>query len=319
MDVIGQIATLYLDGVVSIAQDVDEIRISIDADAERGAVDIACVPHRDSRFAKFVAQQQASEFAMIPMLATAGPMTLAGRLTLGPYRAAMMELMSQIYGDMTGSDLITEVDALMKAMTGEFAMVMTMDRGFEMTQLYALGDPRRAARAIATLFELFTGGRKMSMLGFDMTYTVLPDKLEQDGVSIRGLETTVDLDKFPPKLKAGMEKRMPGGRSEMQLGTIDKVAVIVTGASASQRAKLAIDGVRGKSVTQPSPERAALFDDARKLKDSVVFVIDAFGLPTVPHKPGATAPFAVTLGFANKTARLRIVLPAATARAFAKH
>lgn len=308
----GEIATLYFDGALSIAQDVDELRVAFDISGERALVDLSFVPRKGSRLATFVGTQQPSDFALLSSLPEASAFMVGGRLAAGPYRAALVELFDVMYGHIA-DDLVAARDVVMKAASGEMAMAFTVGGGrFSSTQLYGLSDPAGAKTALAKLVGMFVGGRRVPIFGIEMTYSVAPDPVDAD---MHGVDMVYDFTNATPEVKARIEQRMPGGKSRMDVGTFGKLFVMTSGSSSKDAARNVIADLRAKRTHAPPPAIAPMLQHARDRKDSIVMTIDLFAFPTFKHAAGASAPFALALGFEGKAMHVRCEVPVSTVHA----
>src|ERR1700733_9082920 len=223
-----QLMTNYFDGLMSVAQDTAEIRLAIDANADRGGLDVAFVPKSGSRLAKFVALQQPSDFGLLAKLPETAPMLIAGHATLGPYRQGFIDVIGQMYG-AANADMIAMLDAVMQATSGDIAMAGSVTNGMTFTQVFGIADSQGATAAIARILKLMAPGMTVDMSGAKMTYTVSPDVTGHDGVTVHQLEGKIDMAKLPAASKPAIEKMMPNGVMDMTLAMFDKLGVATIG------------------------------------------------------------------------------------------
>ncbi len=312
----GQMALLaksYVEGMYSAVTDCDRLVVTLDVTKDLGAIDFALVPKPGTRLAKFIAAQRPSTFALLDKLPAAPPTVLmAGHLDSGPYRAGLIDMMSMLYGHGESKELITAMDAIMKASSGELAASVQFgsDKPMQLTQLFGLADKQLAERSIHRLLEAFKLGRTMDSAGISTTIKTNPTPMDHDGVQLLGYDVTYDYSKAPEPTRKVMEAMVPGGTTTARVATFDQLCLIALGADPAG----ALDASRGKAPTwAPVAAIAELLKQAITRKDSILLMMDA-GALSHAAKPGLPLPFIFTIGFADKAAHLRATLPAATAR-----
>jgi hypothetical protein len=315
-----KILTAYVDGLFSIANDTDQVIVTLEATPDLGTLDIALLPRTQSRLAEFAALQRPSDLALLGRLpATTPSVLMAGHLELGPYRDAMLSAIATLYIPEAPKDLLAAFDLLRKVMTGEIATTMQLGRktGMEFTQLYTVTDGKAADKALAGILDLFKAGRTIDMQSVSFTIKTAPSTTAYAGVTLRSYDTTYDTSKIPPDQRQAMAAMMPDGVHSVHLGTVDGLAVLVAAPDSAAEARRTIDAARGKGARfVASKVLAPLLAASRARKDSLVMVMDlgaVFGAFT--GKSLGSQPMVIGFGAADRSAHLRISVPAATARA----
>ena len=307
----------YFDGLISLVTDSERVIVTFDITKDAIAADLALVPRAGSRLGKFVALQQPSDYGLLGKLpATQAPIVIAGRLDTGPYRTGMLEVGAQFFGPAMPKDMVTAIGAIMKAVTGDFAMTMQMAgaQGMSATQLFGVADAKAADKAIGALLDVFKTPRSNTQMGLTTTVTTNPKTTAHDGVTLRGYDAVYDLSKVPPASKPMMEKMLPKSGLSARGGTFDKLAVVAMAADGAAAAAAVIDAVRGKGTRFSPPAPVADFLAASRVrKESVAMVMDFGALTGL----ATGRPLMMSFGFADKNAHLRLTLPAATLRGLA--
>lgn len=316
----------YVDGLLSLANDTDKVVVTLEATAALASLDFALVPHANSRFAKFVAMQRPSNYALLDRLPDMPAAVLfGGHLELGPYRERMLELMATIYSRAATKELIAAMESLIKVMTGEVAVVARFGGGAGMafTQVFGVTDSAAADKAFAAMLGLFKTGQTFETMGIAMTIKSNPGTVPHDGVALRSYETGYDFSKVPEANRKAMEALYPAGSTAVHLGTFDRLALVAFGPDSLAEARRGIDAARGKAPRFAAPQIVGqLLASSRARKDSIAMMMDigalfagiaaAAGGP--PRASAEVQPMVMSLGCADHNAHIRIGLPATTAR-----
>ena len=308
----------YVDGLLSALSDSDHVQITFDFTKSVGAVDFALVPRPGTRLAKVIALQRPADYALVGKLpATGAPVLAAGRLDAGPYRAGMLEAMTQLYGPGTPKAMASALGAILKSATGDFAMAMqTMGgKGMAVTQLFGVTDAKATDKAIGQLLDAFKKPQSMTMMGMTITQTTSTRPITHDGVAIRGYDVVYDFSKAPPETKASMGTMIPSTGLAARGATFDQLGVVAMSADGAAGVAAAIDAARGKGKRYaPTAQIADFLAGSRARKESLAMVMD---LGALMGTGGSGRPVMVSLGFADKRGHLRLTLPAATIRGLA--
>jgi len=308
----------YYDGLLSVARDTEELRVTLAASAEQIGLDFAFVPKPKSRLATFIAAQHASDFGLLSKLPDGtASMFIAGRIALGPYHDAFVAAMGTLYRIPSG-DLTKELETIMNASTGEIAMAVQMStQGLAMTQLVALADPAAASAALGRVHDKIGAGMKLDLGQASAMFKAVTPPLEHDGVTLRRLDVAYDVQSAPAEQRQALSAMMPpGGVQHEAIGTFDKLLVFAMGADTGAAART-IDAARGKgSHFSPTPQVSTLLDTARKAGDSVAMIFD---LSTIVGflrgTEGTPTPLLFSLGGAGGKFHLRMVATATSIRA----
>ncbi len=303
----------YVDGLYSALSDSERLLVTLDVTKDVGAIDLAMTPRAGSRLAKFVATQHPSDYALLSKLpATQAPMMIAGHIESGPYRQGMLDMFAMMYGRSGAKDLISTMGSIMKASTGDIAMVMQMGAGKPMriTQLFGVTAPKTVDRSIDHLLELFRSGRTFDSMNVRTTLKTNAERVEHDGVSLKGYDVTYDYSAAPAATRATMEKMIPGGTTTARVATFDQLGLVTIGGA---DAATAIDAARGKGDHfTPPPVIADFLTGSRARKESVAMVMD---FASLLGTPGPSRTMMLSSGFADRSMHLRITMPTATVRA----
>jgi hypothetical protein len=313
----------YLDGLMSIAADTDEERVTIDLDAANAAIDLELLPKPGSRLAAFVAAQQPSTFAlMASMPATraddAPGILLAGRLVGGPYRAGLLDAAGKLFA---APAMIAAIDKLAQSSTGEVAATWQVAAdGLATAYVFGVIRAADANAAITTLVHALAG-QSFTVNGVTSSYLSLPS-FAYHGVELSGYSTAFET--APTAAGAAAARAMPTAMTSY-LGVAGDRAIAVAGTHSAEDIARVIDAVQGKAPTYvPPPAVTQLLADARTRKESMIVVLDLAALRSL--MPGAARPAAgdgiptmapslIGLGFADHAAHLRITVPAASVAA----
>ena len=319
----------YYDGMLALANDSEQVIVTLDMTKDLGAIDLTLVPKVGSRLATFIALQKPADLALLDKLpAVAAPMMMVGHLDMGPYRDGLFAMAGQMYGVGTSAtggaakDLIGAVAEVVKATNGDFAMTMTMTPGHAMTidQVFGLTDMASADKAIARALDLFKAPRTMDALKIKSTIKATAPTT-YDHITLRGYEIKQDLASVPAEERKAMEAMMPGGVMAARIATFDGVGVVAIGSDSVAEAKHVIDAARGKATHYtPSREVTSLLDTVRVRKESFGFVIDVGALAarlTSTPAPGSE-PILMSMGYADHNAHIRFAITAATLKLLAK-
>jgi hypothetical protein len=316
----------YIDGILSVASDSDRAILALDADQDGLTFDFALAPKPGSRLAKFVAAQHPSDYAMLGQLPASTPMMLfAGHFEAGPYRDGILDVMSAMYGAGGAKDLVAQIDAMMKASTGEMAFSMDVggSHGMAITSLVGISDRKAADAAMGKLLDSIAKPRAVEVTGVPVTLQATPGTSQHDGVAIRGYDTTYDLAKLPEQKRKAMALVLGGSNvSHTAMAVMDKLAVFAIAGSgdAVAAAGTDIDVTRGKgSHYAPPKDVERMIDASRARKDSGLAVLD-FGAfaAMMPTPSKLTGAMVMSIGFADGAAHMRMSMATATFKAAAK-
>jgi len=319
----------YYAGMLSLANDSEQVIITLDMTKDLGAIDVTLVPKAGSRLATFVALQKAADLALLDKLpAMTATMVMVGHIEMGPYRDGLFALVSQFYGGGSSAtagaakDLVDAVTEVVKVTNGDLAMTMTMSPGHAMAidQVFGLTDMRAADTAIAHALDLFKAPRTMEALKIKSTIKATPPTT-YDNITLRGYEIKQDLASVPAEQRKAIEAMWPGGVMAARIATFDGVGVVAIGSDSITEAKHVVDAARGKATHYtPSREVASLLETVRVRKESFGFVIDVGALAarlTSTPAPGPE-PILMSMGYADHNAHIRFAITAATLKLLAK-
>jgi hypothetical protein len=316
----GKLMASYLDGLESMASDTERLIVTLDTTPDMASLDLALLPRPGSRLAAFIGLQRPSDFGLLARLPATTPTVLfGGHLELGPYHDGLLAAMAMLYIPDASHDLLAAMEMIRKVMTGEIALAMQIGRGtgLAFTQLYGVTNAAAADKALAGILALFKVGRTIQLANMSTTIQANPGTSSHDGVVLRSYDTTSDLSKIPADQRKAMAAVMPDGVQHVQMATFDGLSMIVAAPDSLAEAGRAIDAARGKAghfVASADVER--LLAAVRARKDSIAMMIDFGGV--LAMLTGASAqpqPAMISFGTADRSAHLRIALPAATVRA----
>jgi hypothetical protein len=295
------IMTSWIDGLTGVVADSDRIVITIEATRDRGAFDLALVPRKGTRLAKFAAAQQPGDFALLDRLASEpAQVTMVGRMVTGPYRKAFLMMMTSVFGGATNKQITDRLSAIWAASTGELAMVMRM-APMSVTQLFGIADRRAADVAVAGLGRLLGNGATFDQLGIPTTI-VASAPIDHRGIAMSRYISTMDLSKVPPAMRGELQKTTPSGKTVTMLALAPGHGVVVT-ADASNPIdidKLADVLLRKVTRDKPSKTVAAFLAASLARKDSMIMFAEAGAIPALQGF------FGLSLGFADGATHFRV-------------
>jgi hypothetical protein len=316
----GKFMASYIDGLESMASDTERLIVTLDATPDLASLDLALMPRPSSRLAAFIGLQRPSDFGLFARLPATTPTVLfGGHLELGPYHDGLLAAMATLYIPEASRDLLAAMEMIRKVMTGEIAMAMQIGRGtgLAFTQLYGITNAAAADKALAGILALFKVGRTIQLANISTTIQANPGTATHDGVVLRSYDTTQDLSKAPADQRKAMAAIMPDGVQHVQMATFDGLTMIVAAPDSLAEAERSIDAARGKAghfVASADVDR--LLAAVRARKDSTAMMIDLGGvLAMLTGGSAQSQPAMISFGAADRSAHLRIALPAATVRA----
>ncbi|MCW5806675.1 MAG: hypothetical protein KIT31_30200 [Deltaproteobacteria bacterium] len=313
----------YIDAFLAVGGDADAIEVRLEADADLATLDAVIAPRAGTRFAQFAAAQKASDFGLIAKLpASHAGMLFAGRLATDPYRDQILGVTMALYTSGASSSVLSDaIAAIMKAASGEFAMVLQLDkkRGLSVAHLFGIDDAKAVDGAIHAGMKVLAGkGVRIGggYKGVASTWTAFAVPVVHDGVSLRGYRVKLEPPPNEPAKRA-QDILSPGGRSEGVVALVDGLGMTANGLDGALEGGRVIDAMRGRGARLTlSKTMAQLVDYARARRDSALIAVDAgayaaaMGLPVTDE-----ATFAMSAGFADGSAHVRTLVPAASVRA----
>ncbi len=149
-DMLGKMLALYIDGIVTMAEQTDRIEARFAGQDALSGVDLTMHARPDTTFAGFCKAQEADDFELVTMLPAheAPPLVMAGRMALGPARKPFVAFGEAVIAAMW-SDAINEetrgmIDPWLDLFTGRFAAEVTaISATPEMVQLIELNGRRQ--------------------------------------------------------------------------------------------------------------------------------------------------------------------------------
>ena len=306
-----------LDWLGSLAADVDQLVVALDATPETGSLDITLRPRSQSKLMQFVLAQRPTDYALLERLpATTAPLVLAGTLDSGPYRASYHALMWVFYGMSINRSGLDAAERLSKASSGTFAIAMQLEPGASVrtTGLFGLSEPQSAGRALARIIDFLAQDRTFDAAGMSVTIKRHPGSATHDRVALRGFDTTVSFPKQLPSVRGQLEELVPV-RFGTELATFDAIEMRVMATDSLAEARRAIDAARGKAHFTAAPLLARSLGASRARKDSAAIIFDpAVALAEDTGRTSPSRPMLITFGFADRNAHVRVELQPATLR-----
>jgi hypothetical protein len=298
----GELAGMMFDGVISVLGDCDKLVVVLEANQASGAIDLAFVPRAGTRLAAFVAAQRPSDFALLAKLPdVAAGMLMVGHFESGPYRQSLLDLMTAM-SKGSPPDVIAMWSALMTASTGDIAAAGHMVPAFTLIEVFGIGDRKAYAAAIDGLVARTKRGLTTETLGVTQTIKTA-GSVRYGGATVRGFEVTYDLSKAPAETRRAMERTAPGGKSGYHMATVDKLGILAMSATSLADAKRAVDVAQGKAKPLLLPATiASALTGSRARKDSFAMVLDMGAFLGV----GISLPITLSSGFADRSAHFRI-------------
>ncbi|MCE9574945.1 MAG: hypothetical protein K8W52_17480 [Deltaproteobacteria bacterium] len=311
--------TKYVDGILSTLGQTDQLTFAFDASKDGSEFDIALRPKAGSTLAKFVAAQKPSDYALVNQLPDlAAPMLIAGHLEAGPYRQDLLQMVG-VAGSMP-KEVIDLYKTVLQASSGDAALVMgfAKGKGMSMTGVFAMTNPKAADAAIARIMGLLAKGLTMTTMGMTQTLTAVAGPTVHDGVTVRGYDTTMDLSKAPPAMRASSQLINPSGTARSELAVVDKLYLVAMGSDADAQIGRAIDIAHGKGVRAAMPKPlAAMLASSQARKDSGAMMFDFAALAALTGTPAKmTGQVLMTFGVVDRAAHFRVRMPSSMFKQF---
>lgn len=316
-----QMMDSYIDGLSSLANDTEALVVRLETSPSLAWLDFALTPRRGSRLAAFIAQQHATDYALLGQL-PAAPVTpallLAGHLELGPYRDGILGLMAAMYASDAAKALVPVFEAARKAMSGDIAMSadFTQPGGMTFTQLYGATDATAAGQALGAMLAQFKTPRTLALPDATTTIVATPGSTSYDGVTLRSYDATTDYSKAAPNKRQLLESMNPSGPHRAHLAAFDKVFMMVMAKDGLAVAKRTIDAARGKAAhLELGSATETLLAASRAHKDSVAMTLDIGAIAKLTKAADlGVLPVMMSLGFADRNAHIGMAVPLTTAR-----
>ena len=312
------IMTGYVDGLVAMAKDTDELRMTLDATSEHMDLDLVAAAKPGSDLGKLAALQQPSDFALLAKLPDGlAAVRIAGRFAFGPYHDGFVRMMTQLYGP-PGSPVASAIASIIDGTTGDGAVYVEMSsRGFTFGQLVPVKDRATTETAIARVAEGLATPQTFTYQAMSTTFAATPGTTQYDGVTLHGMEISYDASAAPSAGRATVAAMSPGGKQHTRVGVVDSTLVLAMSPDADSEIAHAIDALRGKAQGfTPSPLAAQLLDAARARKDSFVMMMELSAIKAMLGRPGGDpAPLLVSAGASDGNFRIHVALPSASVRA----
>ncbi len=303
----------YVDGMLSVATDLDEVQITIDGDAANLTLDTKLAARPGSRFARFISAQRPSDFSLLSKLPDLGAFEVAGSATLGPYHDGWLALTSQMFGVAANGPLLSAFDAALKASNGDFAIATTFGAGVASTFVFGAADARALDGALGRAIALFASGLDLHLAGFPIRYKPAV-AATVDGVALHGLDGTIDTSKTTPQMKAALALTMPDGVQNVEVAQVGGLAIVSSGPPSILAAAKRFIAIAHGTASGPllPPALVQLVTMAREHRDSLLVLVDlGTVLAAQLHRQPSPAPFAISIGF-DRDAHVHIAVPTAT-------
>jgi len=303
----------YVDGLLSVAADLDEVQITLDGDAANLIVDAKLAARPGSRLAKFISAQRPSDFSLLSKLPDLGAFEVAGTATLGPYHDGWLALTSQMFGVAANGPLVSAFDAALKASNGDFAIATTVGTGVASTFVFGAADAKALDGALGRAITLFGSGLDLHLAGFPISYKPAP-AVTVDGVALHGLDGKIDTSKTTPQMKAALALTMPDGAQDVEVAQVGSLAIVASGPPSIVDAAKRFIAIAHGTASGPllPPTLVQLVTMAREHRDSLLVLVDLGGMLAAQlHRQPSPAPFAISIGF-DRDAHVHIAVPTAT-------
>ncbi len=329
----GKMLESELDMALALAEETDQITLTLDPSADTAVGDLALVPRSGTPFAAFCDAQKPSDYPMVKQLAEgASHILIAGRLDFSsvrkPLLALLVPMMKSVAADgMDEKTLGKKLGALMDEFGGEMAATGTFVKGaivpqMEMSEIFAVKDGPKMMEMTKDVFG--SGTRSIEMMGVKMKMAIDFSRPAEDGASFGELTAQVDLDALPPEQARLMREMNPDGVHSVGVG-VGKTLSISFGPNAVEHARAQIAAItKGTKVYAPSKAVEQALADSRARHESMVAFFDFVSViasqeggdeAVAPSESGVTIGF----GFADGSAHMRVSVPAAHVKEIIGH
>ena len=301
--------------LVAASEQSERMTMSFDTTGDEASFDLALVPRAGTPLGRFIAAQKPFDPKLIAALpgADTGAMVMVGHAEVGELGEPMYQLIGPFLAEVAARPFD---DAFHKVwidwlahFTGDFAAVSGLEPtgGTAMSEIIGVDDGPAAQKAVLALFGKAGEERKATFMGIGMTFTATPGAAKHGAASIDTFTMKFDTQSMPEMQRTMMDRMYPGGMSMAMAGS-GKTLAVTLGSKAVERIGQLVDG-GGKGAVSPYAQQ--VLDAAGKRKDSCVAVMNMAALmnPLAPATP-AQSGLAMTFGFADKNAHLRLSLPA---------
>jgi hypothetical protein len=227
--------------------------------------------------------------------------------------------MTALYGADNAEKLAMATRAWYEAMGGEFAMSGSISRqAMTMNGIWAITDAKKATAAMKNVLAAMPS-KATTAEGLELRIQRQPRALRHQGVTAEGVRITGDFKKLPEEQRKAMEAILGKQGLSVLMAVTGGHAAFAMGPSKDATAQMRgfINAAKGKKKSAAmSPTTAAVLEDAKARRESMVFAFDiaAFmaNLGVVQAAtPGDWITFGV--GFADSTVEMRLTVPASTA------
>jgi hypothetical protein len=311
---------LMMGKLMELLKESDRMQLSLDAGNAAATAKVRVFPLAGTRAAELAAQQKPSEFTLAAAV-PGGSFLAAGQMSetlLEALDAFNRGSMTALYGADNAEKLAAATRAWYEAMGGEFAMSGSISRqAMIMSGMWAITDAKKAQVAMKKVLAA-TPSKATTAEGVELRIQRQPKALRHQGVTAEGVRITGDFKKLPEEQRKAMEAIIGKQGLSVLMAVTGSHAAFAMGPSKDATAQMRgfIDVAKGKKQSAlMSPATAAVLEDAKARRESMVFAIDiaAFmaGFGMAQAAPGDWITFGV--GFADSTVEMRLTVPASAA------
>jgi hypothetical protein len=311
---------LVIGKLVDLLKESDRMQLSLDVGNGAATGKVVVFPLAGTRAADLAAQQQPSEFTLAAAV-PGGSFFAAGQMSetlLEALDTFNRNSMTALYGAENAEKLAVATRAWYGAMGGEFAMSGSISRqAMLMSGIWTITDAKKAEAAMKQVLAA-TPSKATTAEGVELRIQRQPRALRHQGVTVEGVRMTGDFKKLPEEQRRVMEAVFGKQGLSVLMAVTGSHAAFAMGPSkdATTQMRGFIDAAKGKKQSAAmSPATAAVLEDAKARRESMVFAFDiaafmaSFGMGQ--PAPGDWITFGV--GFADSTVEMRFTVPASAA------
>ena len=295
-DALGPLLEMYVEFVVSLADNADTVEMLLDHSVGRGTLRVLMRSRKGSTLAKFAKAQSKNDFKLMERLPATKGMLFDSNVVAGPAKDKLLEVTDRFLGTFKGipedkqkaySKHLREVaDLLTGELAGSMEMtgLMSMQPAMKGVYLARLSGKGNAKSSVDGMFEAWAGGTGIEIGGTKQSMSFQKDSGEHAGVKYSTQTSKVEM--------GGLGE--PYEQTSYLAVIDDKDLVMVMGDEGTL--KSTIDTLKAGTKSAPPANIKRAIDLAKKRNASSIMVMDMStmlgGIPGAPKMPVMSFVFA---------------------------